>query len=320
MNKYFIVSILISSFFLTSCSEQAQEAVKTPTYEWKDINTTQPVSKEETLRMWAIELAVENLSKMWQFYSETIWFQILMSTGNTLYLWDNWIIFLKLIEESTYVHAPKWEAWLYHLAITHTSQKSLAERIRNIIIKNPELFQWSSDHIATEAFYFTDPEWNWLELYYDKPRSEWRYQDGKPVMWSTYIDTPTYIKRYADVPISGGIASMWHVHLKIGSIEEAERFYHDILLFDVMNNAGSALFVSRDGYHHHLGLNTWESLGSKKRTSKTYGLKSYEIMYTPRLYEQIRTNLNTAKIPYEEKDALIIVDDPWGNTIKVRQL
>lgn len=87
-----------------------------------------------------------------------------------------------------------------------------------------------------------------------------------------------------------------------------------------MNNAGSALFVSRDGYHHHLGLNTWESLGSKKRTSKTYGLKSYEIMYTPRLYEQIRTNLNTAKIPYEEKDALIIVDDPWGNTIKVRQL
>lgn len=43
-------------------------------------------------------------------------------------------------------------------------------------------------------------------------------------------------------------------------------------------------------------------------------------MYTPRLYEQIRTNLNTAKIPYEEKDALIIVDDPWGNTIKVRQL
>lgn len=86
-----------------------------------------------------------------------------------------------------------------------------------------------------------------------------------------------------------------------------------------MNNMGTALFVSRDGYHHHLGLNTWESLGSKKRTENTYGLRSYELRYTEALYEKIRENLNVAKIPYTEDTTTLRVDDPWGNTIKIRQ-
>jgi catechol 2,3-dioxygenase len=72
---------------------------------------------------------------------------------------------------------------------------------------------------------------------------------------------------------------MGHVHLKVGNIPDAEKFYRDILLFSVMNNMGNALFVSRDGYHHHLGMNTWESVGAGKRIKKTYGLRSFEIIY-----------------------------------------
>lgn len=78
-----------------------------------------------------------------------------------------------------------------------------------------------------------------------------------------------------------------------------------------MSKESTALFVSRDGYHHHLGLNTWESLGSKKRTANTYGLRSYELKYTEALYEKIRRNLDTAKIPYTESDSTLRVDDPW---------
>ena len=139
-------------------------------------------------------------------------------------------------------------------------------------------------------------------------------------MGSSPLDTLAYINRYADMPVSGGVTSMGHVHLKVGSIEEAERFYRDILGFEVMKNMGTALFVSRDGYHHNLGLNTWESLGSKKRTQETYGLMSYELIYTAKLYEEIREKLDVTKIPYKENNATIIVDDPWGNTITIRQV
>ena len=284
------------------------------------MDTIPPIPTEKTLRMGVVELAVADLTRMRDFYSEVVWFQVVSSTGNTVSLGESETVFLRLIAPEGYTRAPHWEAGLYHIAITHTSQKSLAERIRNIMVKNQELYQWSADHSATEAFYFADPEGNWLELYYDKPRTEWQYEDGKPVMGSSPLDTLAYINRYADMPVSGGVTSMGHVHLKVGSIEEAERFYRDILGFEVMKNMGTALFVSRDGYHHNLGLNTWESLGSKKRTQETYGLMSYELIYTAKLYEEIREKLDVTKIPYKENNATIIVDDPWGNTIKIRQV
>jgi catechol 2,3-dioxygenase len=84
-----------------------------------------------------------------------------------------------------------------------------------------------------------------------------------------------------------------------------------------MNNRGDALFVSRDKYHHHLGMNTWLSLGAGKRTKNTYGLKSFEIRYHEApLYETIRHNLGRDGYPIEfSPPSSIKVEDPWGNTI-----
>ncbi|MGZ4482376.1 MAG: VOC family protein, partial [Gaiellales bacterium] len=52
-----------------------------------------------------------------------------------------------------------------------------------------------------------------------------------------------------------------HVHLRAGDLSRMRRFYVDILGFDVMVDMPDALFVSAGGYHHHLGFNTWDSLG-----------------------------------------------------------
>jgi catechol 2,3-dioxygenase len=89
-------------------------------------------------------------------------------------------------------------------------------------------------------------------------------------MGSVYIDTFGYIKKYANIPVSDGETTMGHVHLKVGNILEAKKFYEDILLFEEMSARPDALFISRDTYHHHLGINTWESLGAGKRTKNTY--------------------------------------------------
>lgn len=273
-----------------------------------------------TLTMGVVELSVQDLRKMTDFYVNVVGFDLVSTGASIANLWERSQVFLRLIEEKNFVFPAKWEAWLYHTAITHTNRKDVATRVARILEKTPERYQWSSDHTATEAFYFSDPENNGLELYYDRPRSEWRYKDGKPIMWSTYLDTMKYIKKYKNIPISSGEARMGHVHLKIGDISIAKNFYENILLFDEINNTSTALFISRDWYHHHLGMNTWESLGAKKKTQKTYGLRSFELIYhDEKIYSQIIENLEKNNIPTIKENNAIITEDPWGNAIIINK-
>src|ERR671933_400104 len=74
-----------------------------------------------------------------------------------------------------------------------------------------------------------------------------------------------------------------HVHLKVADVERALRFYRDVLGFEVMQRWGdSAAFVSAGGYHHHLGLNTWESRGGSPPPRGTTGLYHVAIRYPDR--------------------------------------
>ena len=74
-----------------------------------------------------------------------------------------------------------------------------------------------------------------------------------------------------------------HVHLKVSDIDGALAFYRDILGFDVTQRMGDqAAFISAGGYHHHLGLNTWESCGGSPPPPETTGLYHVAIRYPDR--------------------------------------
>ncbi|MEP6895945.1 MAG: VOC family protein [Chloroflexota bacterium] len=73
-----------------------------------------------------------------------------------------------------------------------------------------------------------------------------------------------------------------HVHLKVADLERAVRFYSDIMGFDLLMNMGTAAFLSAGGYHHHLGLNTWESLNGSPPATGTTGMYHYAINYPTR--------------------------------------
>lgn len=77
-------------------------------------------------------------------------------------------------------------------------------------------------------------------------------------------------------------AHIGHVHLKVADLDRAIRFYRDYLGFDVVANLGSAAFLSAGGYHHHLGLNTWESSGGQPPAAGTTGLYHFAINYPTR--------------------------------------
>ena len=92
-----------------------------------------------------------------------------------------------------------------------------------------------------------------------------------------------------------------HVHLKVSDLERSLSFYRDVLGFEVTARLGnSAAFLSAGGYHHHLGLNTWESLGGAPPPARATGLYHLAILYPTRaeLADALR-RLIEANIPLE---------------------
>ena len=78
-------------------------------------------------------------------------------------------------------------------------------------------------------------------------------------------------------------ARVGHVHLKVSNLERAIRFYRDVLGFEVTQRWGAqAAFLSAGGYHHHIGLNTWESLGGPPPAPGTTGLYHVAFLYPSR--------------------------------------
>ena len=74
-----------------------------------------------------------------------------------------------------------------------------------------------------------------------------------------------------------------HVHLKVADLERALNFYRDVLGFELQQRFGSqAAFISAGGYHHHIGLNTWESKGGRPPGPGTTGLYHLAILYPTR--------------------------------------
>jgi catechol 2,3-dioxygenase len=115
-----------------------------------------------------------------------------------------------------------------------------------------------------------------------------------------------------------------HVHLKVSDIDKALGFYRDILGFDVMQRMGDqAAFISAGGYHHHLGLNTWESRGGPPPPAGTTGLYHVAIRYPdrPTLGDGLR-RLVEARWPIDGAtdhgvSEAIYLRDPDGNGIEL---
>jgi len=115
-----------------------------------------------------------------------------------------------------------------------------------------------------------------------------------------------------------------HVHLKVADLERALAFYRDVLGFRLTQRHGrQAAFLSAGGYHHHLGLNTWESAGGSPPPPGTTGLYHLAILYPTRaeLADAVR-RLRQANIPIDGAadhgvSEAIYLRDPDGNGVEL---
>jgi catechol 2,3-dioxygenase len=115
-----------------------------------------------------------------------------------------------------------------------------------------------------------------------------------------------------------------HVHLKVADMERALKFYRDVLGFEVTQRIGSsAAFLSAGGYHHHIGLNTWESYGGQAPAAGTTGLYHLAVVYPTRaeLGDALR-RLLAAGVPLDGASdhgvsEALYLRDPDGNGVEL---
>ncbi len=213
---------------------------------------------------------------------------------------------------------------LYHLALLMHDRVALS-RILVHLIRSGTLDLGAADHGVSEALYLQDAEGNGIELYRDRPRSQWRYDaSGNLQMVTDSLDLENLLAA------SGAEAAGWrpsaattvgHVHLKVANLNEAVDFYQNILGFKITQRYGqTAAFLSVGEYHHHIGLNTWESLNGPPMPPGSPGLRYFELHTSGGAScDQLSRQLRAAGCAVEEQTAGLLVRDPSGNGILLRQ-
>ena len=147
---------------------------------------------------------------------------------------------------------------LYHFAILLPDRSALGRFVTHLSSIGERI--GASDHLVSEALYLHDPDGLGIEVYRDRPRSEWRAENRQLVMATDPLDLADVARAAEGQPWTGMPAGtrMGHVHLHVGVLDEAASFYHEGIGFDKMVwTYRGALFLAAGGYHHHLGLNTW---------------------------------------------------------------
>ncbi|KAM9861727.1 VOC family protein [Leucobacter sp. BZR 635] len=211
-------------------------------------------------------------------------------------------------------------AGLFHTAFLFEDAASLAATVYRTAKDPRSSFSGSSDHLVSEAFYFTDPEGNGIELYRDRPRDTWQYDNGQIRMDTLYLDPNAYLQEHLDDDTLAGVStkpgSIGHVHLQVGNVQRAREFYVDALGFAATASVNSsALFASAGGYHHHVAMNTWNSQGAGPRAASR-GLGSVAVTLPGRAdLDALGARLRAGGFAFADDGHSVAVDDPWGTRV-----
>jgi catechol 2,3-dioxygenase len=214
---------------------------------------------------------------------------------------------------------------LFHLAILVPTRADLARALVRVAGAGWRL-TGASDHLVSEALYLDDPEGNGIEIYRDRPREQWPRERGEVQMATLPLNLDSLVGELGEGLREPGASEMpagttiGHVHLQMSELAAAEAFYAGALGLDVtVRSYPGALFVSAGGYHHHVGLNTWQSQGAPPPPDGALGLDRYELLL-PSLAERDAAAARLADAGDEpfEVDEGVLVRDPSGNRTLLR--
>lgn len=275
-----------------------------------------------------VTLTVPDLARSVAWYQEALGLQIrgLANAPAGVHLGADGGGDLLILEEGGTGRPSIRTAGLFHMAFLLPSREALARQLRHFALARIPL-QGASDHRVSEALYLSDPDGNGIEIYRDRPREEWIWRNGEVDMVTEPMDVDGVLATLAgrqeewDGMPAGTV--LGHVHLRVSGLAAAGAFYRDLLGFDVTTRSyPGALFLSKHGYHHHIGLNIWQSAGAPPPPEGSPGLRQFEIRAeTLQEWNDVRTRAEGAGMEVHEQGdgSLLLLRDPSGNGVAVRR-
>jgi catechol 2,3-dioxygenase len=276
-----------------------------------------------------VSLTVADLENEIAFYQQVLGFQLHWREGNKAGLGAGGADLLRLTEEAN-VKKYQRVTGLYHFAVLFPNRRELARAVARLFaLKYPN---YPTDHIMTKTTYLDDMEGNGIELYTESPEDgTWTMTNGKyetrraDGSWSDGrepLDVDALLSHLKeedrlDVPVPPE-TRMGHIHLHVRDIDEAVSFYHGILGFDLMGVAKSFRmgFVSAGGYHHHIGLNTWQGEGAPPPPADALGLRYFTVeLPNQQALDEVVARIDKAGIPSNRTDDGLLVHDPSQNGV-----
>lgn len=288
------------------------------TLDWRPAPIHTEGAAPDATRMDTVELLVADLDGQTEFYHSAVSLDVLAQSGDRATLGRQGVPILTLAHTPDLPPADRHGAGLYHTAIAFPDRAALSAAVLSMAQNAAHTFEGATDHTFSNAFYFHDLEGNGIELYWDQPAHVWQNRGPGWMPRNTAIDPNAFVREHLapTSPADAG-ATIGHVHLQVGDIPTARRFYVDVLGFDVTIELGNALFLSAGGYHHHIGLNTWRSEGAGPRAA-SLGLGDVRVLVPERddvlaLADRVRH----AGIPFADDGRSVRLRDPWGTLFTV---
>ncbi|MBT9258691.1 MAG: VOC family protein [Clostridiales bacterium] len=267
----------------------------------------------ETTELGQVELRTGDLSRSLRFYHDLLGLEILEKGPH-----EAWLAplqgsepILRLLEIPGAPPQPRHRAGLYHVAFRVPSRVDLARILRRLLDARWP-FQGFADHLVSEALYLPDPDGNGLEIYRDRPRDTWQRTSHGYAMATLPLDLEGLLDELQGGeggPLSPGTV-VGHVHLHVGDLEEATKFYENLGFEVTLRGFPGAMFLSAGGYHHHIGLNIWAGRNVLPAPKDAAGLESFTILLpTEDDLQALKDHLGL-----NQGDPFVV--DPSGITVK----
>ncbi|TWT16771.1 VOC family protein [Streptococcus sp. sy010] len=266
-----------------------------------------------------VALYVKDLQLQGRFYQQVLGLELLAEREDRLDLGVGQELLIRLIKTQHQEQASA-SYGLYHLALLVPERQDLANLFKHFV-DNKIVLVGASDHDYSEAIYLEDLEGNGIEVYRDRPMSNWDIRENGQIVGDTrpFAEEEIYHLGKSQVPyrLPHG-TRMGHVHLSVKDSRASRQFYQQLLGVDNKFSLPSASWLASGHYHHHLAVNEWGGKELKARKTLLPGLAYYTIIYQDMVHfyhslqQAKRMNLQLELSPQE-----VIVQDPDGIRFKL---
>lgn len=277
--------------------------------------------------MGSVDLAITDADRALHFYREYVGLTPLPGDGSEIRMGAAGRELVVLHPGAEQPVVPR-TSGLYHLAILVPDRRELARVISRLARLHWD--QYPTDHVMTKANYLWDPDGNGIEIYTESPEDgtlgfangtfvaydkDGRERSGRDPIDLRELFSHLLPDDRLDEPMPSG-TKMGHVHLHVADVEDALRFYHDLVGFDVIGHVPGVGFVSAGGYHHHLGLNTWAGRGARPAPAGSAGLRRFTVELPAQSdLQAVVGRLEQGEVQIAEEDGGFVAMDPSANRV-----